>query len=295
MTSKITLKDAHIMSTGNELGVYGYILSATRAEDRIKALFEANILNVGAKLKEYIEKEEKRKVEKIEIIKGELVVTFSAPEIRKDPELAEEKLEKNRNDLTEDYTNRLKEMKKRREKITDLSSENEKSRFLTKRKLQVAALIAGLGIGGYGGKKAIDHLNYLKKHTPVKKVEQKAGAKKETRPIYKSPATNLTEEATRLREEGIRAEIKAKFDEELARKQIEIDTIKAKLVEAKIKAAKAAPVVQPKLAPKTREEVVAEIEMKIQKALAEGKDPNEAITADEASIHNWYIQQPKRK
>jgi hypothetical protein len=77
ITSKISLENAHLVNQGNSIGLKdGYRLSATKAEDKVKDLFSKHINSIGEKIKEYIEREEGKKVEKISIENGLLMVTF---------------------------------------------------------------------------------------------------------------------------------------------------------------------------------------------------------------------------
>lgn len=77
ITSEITLEDVFLGNQGNTIGLIpGFKISATVGEDKIKSLMEDNIGSIGTELKKYIEKQEGKKVKKIEIADGQLKVEF---------------------------------------------------------------------------------------------------------------------------------------------------------------------------------------------------------------------------
>lgn len=77
ITAKISLGNARLANKGDSIALKdGYKLSATKAEDKVKDMFSKHINSIGEKIKEYIENEESKKVEKISIENGQLMVTF---------------------------------------------------------------------------------------------------------------------------------------------------------------------------------------------------------------------------
>lgn len=162
---------------------------------------------------------------------------------------------------------------------------NEKKPFFTKRMVKIGALAAGLAVGGYGAQKGGEYAGkYMgEKRSDIPITEKEKDIKKESETFYKSPVTDMTAEATRLKEkaeeervEKIKAGIQAEFDKEEAKRKISFSN---ELV--KIKAERSAPIVTPEPVPKTHEEIMAAIEAKIMRG--------EKITASEASMHNLEL------
>lgn len=77
VTTDIALSGRLINKENSIILEDGYILTSTKAEKKLKGLFAEHVNSIGEKVKEYIENETNKKVAKMEIVNGELKVTFS--------------------------------------------------------------------------------------------------------------------------------------------------------------------------------------------------------------------------
>lgn len=69
---------AVLVNKGGSIKIQGYSLTATQSEEKIRELFAEHIDSIGTEIKKQIEKKEGKKVEKVEIVNGELKVTFKS-------------------------------------------------------------------------------------------------------------------------------------------------------------------------------------------------------------------------
>jgi hypothetical protein len=76
ITTDVVLS-GRLINKGNGVALEDrYELTATTAEKKVKSLFAEHVNSIGEKVKEYIERETGKKVEKMEIANGELKVTY---------------------------------------------------------------------------------------------------------------------------------------------------------------------------------------------------------------------------
>lgn len=158
--------------------------------------------------------------------------------------------------------------------------------FYKNKMVQVGALATVIATeGGVVAKK----FDWQRDHAPaLAKKDAQKNTLETTNKVFTSTTNNLSAEATRLREkaeEEKRLSVSTNKPITAEELRAQIAEMQRKFDETKVERVENTFIAPPKPATKTRAELIAEIETK----LTEGKE----ITADEALLHNWYIQQPQ--
>src|SRR3989344_3455303 len=252
------------------IGVKRYKIEATWMVKKLAEAFIGTELDKVSKLlKSYIEKEEKKEVAKMEIVNGELQVTFGATKPEKETLPTTPP-------LTEDTSEALAS-------IQD-PSESKPGWWKNLKRKALPIGLAGLAAGAsFVGIKALNKEGKqdTKELAPIKEAVKNT-ATNETTKVYTMPETNLTARAEQKQLdqqkeiEKLRKEFESKFAEQNTAFSNQVAEIKAKVE---------------KPAPQTHSEKIADI----QRRLEEGKKrknkgepvPKEyRVTADEALLYN---------